>query len=194
MASWSIDSFQPEVQRFALGRGVGYLNDIQGFADELMYPALAGSSCKLVIMHSAQGRGIADLHGHLTGSSALDAIIRYFDARLPQLERAGIGRERLILDPGMGYFLSPQPEASLSVLAQLARLKAAFAMPLLVSVSRKPFLRATTGLPAEALGAASLAAELHAVACGADIVRTHSPAELRSALQVTRALARFSPS
>lgn len=189
----SIDSFQPEVQRFAIARGVGYLNDIQGFADAAIYPALESADCKLVVMHSAQSRGIADLRGDLTADTALDAIIRYFEERLRRLERAGIARDRLILDPGMGYFLSPRPAASLSVLAQLSRLKAAFGLPLLVSVSRKSFLRATTGLPTEALGAASLAAELHAVACGANIVRTHSPGDLRSALQVVEALAGLSP-
>jgi dihydropteroate synthase type 1 len=187
----SIDSFQPAVQRFALSRGIGHLNDIQGFSDETTYPALAESACKLVIMHSTQGRGGADRHGPLTETSALEAIVRYFDARLRRLEDAGIARDRLILDPGMGFFLSPQPEASLSVLANLYRLKAAFELPVLVSVSRKSFLRATTGLPPEALGPASLAAELHAISRGADIVRTHAPGDLRSALRVVQALARY---
>ena len=190
----SIDSFQPAVQRFALGQGVGYLNDIQGFGDEAMYPALADSACRLVVMHSTQRGGVADRRGPLTGSSALDAIVRYFGARLRRLEDAGIAREQLILDPGMGFFLSPLPEASLSVLANLDRLKATFELPVLVSVSRKSFLRAITDLPPEALGPASLAAELHAIGRGADIVRTHAPGDLRSALRVVQALAHYASS
>jgi dihydropteroate synthase type 1 len=186
----SIDSFQPAVQRFALQHGVGYLNDIQGFGDEAMYPALAESACNLVVMHSTQQQGGADRRGSLTASSALDAILQYFDARLRELEDAGIARERMILDPGMGFFLSPLPEASLSVLANLDRLKAAFGLRVLVSVSRKSFLRATTGLPPEALGPASLVAELHAISCGVDVIRTHSPGELRSALRLMEALTR----
>jgi len=188
IARVSVDSFQPAVQHFALDRGVGFLNDIQGFGDATIYPALAAASCKLIIMHATQRGGIADLDGTLTARTALDNIICFFEARVAQLECAGIARDRLILDPGMGYFLSPQPEASLSVLANLDRLKSAFGLPILVSVSRKSFLRATTGLATEALGPASLAAELHAVARGANFVRTHSPGELRSALRVEQAL------
>ncbi len=50
----SIDSFQPETQRYALKRGVGYLNDIQGFPDPALYPDIAEADCRLVVMHSAQ--------------------------------------------------------------------------------------------------------------------------------------------
>ena len=55
----SIDSFQPETQRYALKRGVGYLNDIQGFPDPALYPDIAEADCRLVVMHSAQRDGIA---------------------------------------------------------------------------------------------------------------------------------------
>ncbi len=50
----SIDSFQPETQRYALKRGVGYLNDIQGFPDPALYPDIAEADCRLVVMHSAR--------------------------------------------------------------------------------------------------------------------------------------------
>nr|WBR55558.1 Dihydropteroate synthase type-2 [Proteus mirabilis] len=58
----SIDSFQPETQRYALKRGVGYLNDIQGFPDPALYPDIAEADCRLVVMHSAQRDGIATRH------------------------------------------------------------------------------------------------------------------------------------
>ena len=101
----------------------------------------------------------------------------FFGERLAALERGGIARERLILDPGMGLFLSTRPEASLRVLAGLGRLKREFGLPVLVSVSRKSFLRAITGRPAASeAGPATLAAELYAAAAGADFIRTHDPA------------------
>ncbi len=59
----SIDSFQPETQRYALKRGVGYLNDIQGFPDPALYPDIAEADCRLVVMHSAQRDGIATRTG-----------------------------------------------------------------------------------------------------------------------------------
>ena len=55
----SVDSFLPDVQRFAVARRVDYLNDIQGFPDPSLYPELAAARCKLVVMHAVQGRGRA---------------------------------------------------------------------------------------------------------------------------------------
>ncbi|HBX2475663.1 TPA: dihydropteroate synthase [Klebsiella pneumoniae] len=187
----SIDSFQPETQRYALKRGVGYLNDIQGFPDPALYPDIAEADCRLVVMHSAQRDGIATRTGHLRPEDALDEIVRFFEARVSALRRSGVAADRLILDPGMGFFLSPAPETSLHVLSNLQKLKSALGLPLLVSVSRKSFLGATVGLPVKDLGPASLAAELHAIGNGADYVRTHAPGDLRSAITFSETLAKF---
>src|SRR5213595_2832845 len=140
----SVDSFQPETQRFALARGVAYLNDIQGFPDPAIYPDLAAASCRLIVMHAAQVRGRAQ-RLDLGPDEVWQRIEDFFAERIPQLERAGIHRKRLILDPGMGRFLSSRPGASLQVLAGLGRLKRAFGLPVLVSVSRKSFLAVLTG-------------------------------------------------
>jgi dihydropteroate synthase type 1 len=188
----SIDSFQPETQRYALKRGVGYLNDIQGFPDPALYPDIAEADCRLVVMHSAQRDGIATRTGHLRPEDALDEIVRFFEARVSALRRSGVAADRLILDPGMGFFLTgPAPETSLHVLSNLQKLKSALGLPLLVSVSRKSFLGATVGLPVKDLGPASLAAELHAIGNGADYVRTHAPGDLRSAITFSETLAKF---
>jgi dihydropteroate synthase type 2 len=186
--SVSVDSFLPAVQRFAVARGVEFINDIQGFPDASLYPQLAAANCRLVVMHAAQGRGRAQ-RLDLAPSAVWDRIGRFFGERIASLEKAGIGRERLIIDPGMGLFLSSQPEASCYVLARLGALKRAFGLPVLVSVSRKSFLRAITGRSSAAeLGAASLAAELQAAARGADFIRTHDPAALTDGLRVAAAL------
>jgi dihydropteroate synthase type 2 len=172
----SVDSFQPETQHFALAKGVAYLNDIQGFPDPAVYPDLAAASSRLIVMHAAQGRGRAQ-RLDLGPDEVWQRIEAFF-------------AERLILDPGMGFFLSSRPEASLRVLAGLSRLQRAFGLPVLVSVSRKSFLAALTGHDAPVkLGPASLAAELFAAAQGADLIRTHDPAALRDGLRVVTALA-----
>ena len=184
----AIDAFQPATQRYALRCGVDYLNDILGFPDPAIYPEIAASSCRLVVMHAVQGGGRAE-RLDLSAAEAWRRIESFFAERIARLEAAGIARGRLILDPGMGFFLSSRAEASLSVLAGLGRLKAAFGLPVMVSVSRKSFLAAVTGRedPAER-GAATLAAELYAAAQGADFIRTHDAAALRDALAVTDAL------
>jgi len=184
----SIDTFSPTVQRWALAQGVAYLNDIQGFPDPALYPALAASPARLIVMHSVQARGAATRVPVAPGE-ILDRIVRFFDTRLAALEQAGIARDRLILDPGMGFFLGSDPEASFTVLRRLRDLKDRYALPLLVSVSRKSFLRRLAGRDAAAAGAVSLAAELHAVAEGADYIRSHAPGPLRDALLLAKKLA-----
>jgi dihydropteroate synthase type 2 len=184
----ALDTCQPAVQRFALAQRVDYLNDIRGFPDPSLYPALAAASCRLVVMHAVQSRDRAQ-RLDLSADAVWERIQMFFATRVAQLETAGIARQRLILDPGMGFFLSTRADASLRVLAGLGRLKRSFGLPIMVSVSRKSFLAAITGRedPAQR-GAASLAAELFAASQGADYIRTHDPAGLRDALKVTAAL------
>lgn len=184
----SVDSFSPEVQRFAIARGVDFLNDIQGFPDPSRYPALAAADCRLVVMHAVQGRGRAQ-RLELSADEVWERILAFFAGRIAALEAAGIARARIVVDPGMGFFLSSRPEASLSVLARLGELKRAFALPVMVSVSRKSFLRALAGAASPAvLGAATLAAELFAAEQGADYIRTHDPGALAAALKVAAAV------
>jgi dihydropteroate synthase len=115
---------------------------------------------------------------------------RFFAGRLAALQAAGIARDRLIIDPGLGYFLGSNPEPSLAALARIGDLKARFGVPVLVSPSRKSFLRTLTGCSIAKAGPASLAAELFAISHGADYIRTHDVAALREALTVLTALAR----
>jgi dihydropteroate synthase type 2 len=184
----SIDTFAPEVQRWALARGVDYLNDVRGFPDADFYPALAQSAVRLIVMHSVQERGPAT-RIRVPASTLPDRIHAFFEARIAALVAAGIARERFILDPGMGLFLGTDKEASFTVLRDLPRLKRAFGLPVLISVSRKSFLRRLTGRGPQDAGAASLAAEIFAVQQGADYIRTHEPAPLKDALAVWQALA-----
>jgi dihydropteroate synthase type 2 len=181
----SIDSFSSEVQRWALSRNADYINDIQGFADAGVYPDLAAGEAMLIVMHSVQGRGRAT-EIDVPPEAIMARILAFFEARIAALTAAGIARERLILDPGMGFFLSSNPQTSLRVLAGLRELKCAFGLPVLVGVSRKSFLRKITGR-SSAAGAATLAAELFAAANGADFIRTHEAGPLRDGLVVWRA-------
>ena len=184
----SVDSFSTEVQRFALACGVAFLNDIQGFPERSLYPALAAASCKLVVMHAAQGRGRAQ-RLELRAAEVWERILAFFGERIAALEKAGIARERIVIDPGMGFFLSSRPEASFYALARLGELERIFGLPVMVSVSRKSFLRGFAGDASPgALDAATLAAELFAAERGVDYIRTHDPGMLAAGLRVAAAL------
>jgi dihydropteroate synthase type 2 len=186
----SIDTFSPVTQRWAMEQGVAYLNDIQGFPHPDLYPRLAASDAKLIVMHSVQEWGPATRVA-VPASEIFDRVVRFFEERFAALEAAGIARERLILDPGMGFFLGSRREASLTILRRLGELKARFAVPVLVSVSRKSFLRHFLDRQAPQAGPASLGAELYAaIVQGVDFIRTHDPAALADALAVWRLLAK----
>jgi dihydropteroate synthase type 2 len=190
----SIDAWQPAVQRFALAQGVDYLNDIRGFPDPSLYPDLAAAACRLVVMHAVGAGGGRAQQSDLPAANVWHSIDAFFAARIAALEAAGVVRQRLILDPGMGLFLSSRADASLHVLTRLPDLKQRFGLPVMVSVSRKSFLAAITGRAAPAeRGAATVTAELYAAAHGVDYIRTHDPASLSDALKIVDALGAAAP-
>lgn len=183
----SIDTFSPAVQRWALAHNAAYINDIQGFPDPEIYPALAASGAKLIVMHSVQERGRAT-RIHVPPQDIVPRCLSFFERRIAALTAAGIEKARLILDPGMGFFLGSDPRASLAMLGQLGLLKWTFGLPVLVSVSRKSFLRHIVERDAAHSGPATLAAELFAALQGADFIRTHDPGAARDALTIWNAL------
>jgi dihydropteroate synthase type 2 len=185
----SVDSFRSETLRFALAGGAACLNDIHGFGDPGLYPVLAASQCRLVVMHAVQAAGAATRV--VTAPAAVwDGICRFFARRLAALQAAGIGRDRLVIDPGLGYFLGSTPGPSLTALAGIRELKDTFGVPVLVSPSRKSFLRVLTGRDIARSGAATLAAEVFAAWQGVDYIRTHDVAAARDALTVLSAITR----
>lgn len=183
----SVDSWQPSVQRFALESGVTWLNDIRGFAEAGFYPELAASSARLVVMHSISGAARATRE-NTDAAQVYSGMLAFFDARIADLEVAGVSRERLVLDPGMGLFLGSDPAPSMLVLQRLSQWRERYGLPVLISVSRKSFVGHLAGRPVGQRAAASLAAELFAVERGATMIRTHEPRLLRDALLVQAAL------
>jgi dihydropteroate synthase type 2 len=189
-----VDSFRLETQRWCLERGVALLNDIDGFAEPQLWPQLARASCRLVVMHSIQDRGRAT-RAPGDPDTVLERIESFFEQRLAGLEAAGVARDRLILDPGMGFFLGVKPDSSLAVLRGLGRLRERFGLPLLVSVSRKSFLGGLLADPESGesravaeRGAGTLAAELWLAQCGVEWIRTHDVRALSDALRVLHAV------
>jgi len=183
----SIDTFSPETQRWAIARGVAWLNDIQGFPDAALHAELGRARCGLIVMHSVQRVGPAT-RVETDSETVLRDIDEFFARRIAELEAAGVARERIVLDPGMGFFLGKDPAVSLAVLRGLVGLSDRFGLPVWVSVSRKSFLGQLTARPVPERGAGTLAVELWAAARGVDWIRTHDVAALRDGLLLWRAL------
>lgn len=183
----SVDTFALETQRWALKQGVAWLNDIQGFPDPSFYPELADSNVRLVVMHNVAPRGRAEKIA-TDPATIMRRLFDFFDDRMSALAQAGVARDRIVIDPGMGFFLGTDPEVSLTVLRRLRELKARYGLPLLVSVSRKSFVRKLANVDVANAGPATLAAELFAAGQGADFLRTHDVSALKRALSVWAAL------
>ncbi|MEC7583539.1 MAG: dihydropteroate synthase [Planctomycetota bacterium] len=182
----SVDTNKPEVMRAMNSLSVAWLNDVAGFRTEASVAAAAEGDAGLVVMFARSGGGKAHREQR-DAADVVDEALAFFDERIASLTAAGVARERLVLDPGMGLFLGAGPLPSVSMLRGLDRLRA-FGLPLLVSVSRKSFLGELTGRTTGARGAATLAAELYAATRGVEWIRTHDPASLRDALAVWEAL------
>ena len=183
----AVDATDSEVQRFALEAGVSLLNDIRGFPDAGSHAMLADHAASLVVVHSLLGRERAE-RNEATPDQVLDSIERFFESRLTKLVRAGVAEDRLIVDPGMGFFLGSNPQASIAVLQRIPELRARFGRPVFIGVSRKSFLRAITGRDAASIQSATLAAELFAAEAGAEYLRTHDVASLCDALKLATKL------
>lgn len=177
----SIDTAKAEVQRFAMTREVEIINDVAGFPDHTLYPDLAASRAKLVVMHSISDSDRA-IKAERTVEEVFESIRHFLAIRIQALLQAGVSKERIIVDPGMGFFLSTLPEPSFAVLERLQVLKQEFSLPMMISVSRKSFLRRGAELGSDELRARTLEAELLAVKNAADYIRTHEPKQLKEAL------------
>ncbi|MEY4747238.1 MAG: dihydropteroate synthase type-2 [Candidatus Parcubacteria bacterium] len=177
----SIDATNTEVQRWALSKSVSYLNDIKGFPDESLYPELAKSNPMLVVMHSISNLDKA-VRVEKTVAEVFDSVYSFFEKRIARLLSAGIPCGRLIIDPGMGFFLAENPEPSLAVLADISEFKKRFDLPVMISVSRKSFLRNISPSSESDIGVRTLAAELFAAVQGVDYIRTHDARALKEAI------------
>jgi dihydropteroate synthase len=174
----SIDSLKSAVVDWALTVGVAVANDVWGLQrDPEMAPVVARHGVPVVVMHN---RDSAE-----AGIDIVQDILAFFTRSLKIAEAAGIARDQIVLDPGIGF--GKTQEQSMAVLARLDELRV-FGLPLLVGASRKRFIDTVTpSAPQQRLGG-SIAAHLVATQRGARIIRTHDVAETVQALRVAAAI------
>ena len=174
----SIDSMKSAVVAWALEAGAAIANDVWGLQrDRDMAALLALRGCPVVIMHNRE-RAEA-------GIDIMKDIADFFSRSLDIAAQAGIVRENIVLDPGIGF--GKTPEQSMIALARLDQLSG-FGLPLLVGASRKRFISTLApSEPQQRLGG-SIAAHLIAAKAGARIIRTHDVHETVQALRVAAAI------
>ena len=182
----SIDTRRAAVMEAALGAGATIINDVTALGhDPAALGVAAASGAPVVLMHM-QGDP-KSMQDDPTYDDALLDIYDYLEERVAACEKAGIPRERLIVDPGIGF--GKTVDHNVEIMRGLA-LYQGLGAAVMLGASRKSFIaRLSAGEPADARLAGSLAAALWGLSAGAQIVRVHDVAETRQALAVWRALA-----
>ncbi len=175
----SIDTQHAEVADAALEAGADVVNDINGLrADQRMAAVVASRGAALVAMHNQRGRPSGDVVAN---------VLAGWDESLRIADKAGVPRDRIVLDPGFGFGWTP--EENLQIVQRLDEFAAA-GQPLLLGPSRKSTLGLVLDAPVEERLEGTAATVAIAIAGGVDIVRVHDVAEMRRVAAVADAIAR----
>jgi len=174
----SIDTIKAPTAAFALDAGAAIVNDVWGLQhDRDMASLVARRGVPVIVMHN---RDAADPKVDI-----ITDVIAFFARSLEIASQAGIARDKIVLDPGIGF--GKTPEQSIACLGRLGEFKR-FGLPLLIGASRKRFINSIApSAPTERVGG-SIAAHLLAAQKGAAILRVHDVRETVQALRVAAAI------
>jgi dihydropteroate synthase len=175
----SIDTFKPAIATRALELGADMVNCVWGAMPGIA-AAAAAAHAPLVIMHN---RAASDYRDDVV-AEVIASLARSADEAIA----AGIAREHIVVDPGIGF--GKTPEDNIAILRRLDEFADALPYPLLIGTSRKSFIGKITGLPVERRVFGTAASVALAICKGADIVRVHDVADMVPVVQVADALCR----
>ncbi|MEJ0049575.1 MAG: dihydropteroate synthase [Rhodospirillales bacterium] len=182
----SIDTRNASTMAAALDAGAAIVNDVSGLThDPRAAPLVAERGCRVVLMHS---RGTPQTMQALRHYGDLVADVKAeLVARIEAAERAGVRRESIAIDPGIGF--AKTASQNVELLRRLSEFSM-FGLPVLVGVSRNRFIGTFGGEPdATRRLPGSLAAALFALDHGAQILRVHDIAETAQAVRIWQTLA-----
>ncbi len=180
---FSIDTWKSEVAKMAIESGISMVNDVTALRGDLKMASLiaeSGVMCAIMYAKDSTPRTTRELTQY---DDVMGTIIEFFQEKIAYAESQGVKREQLVLDPGMGAFVSGDPKYSLEVLNRLSELKV-FGLPILVGTSRKSFI---PGKLEERLEG-SLASANVAYLNGAEILRMHDVCAARRSLDMIYAI------
>ena len=178
----TVDTTKGLVARAALDAGADAINDVSGLRlDASIAEACARAGAGLVLMHSRGAVSDMGTFAHARyESDPVGEVVGELAQAVARAEQGGVGRERLVVDPGVGF--AKRTEHSLAVLRELPRV-AALGLPVLVGASRKRIVRELTGVEAPvARMYGSVGLHVAALARGARLFRVHDVRAHREAL------------
>ncbi len=179
----SIDTSKADVMRAAVAAGAAMINDVRALREEGALDAAAAARVPVCLMHmQGQPRTMQQDPDY---ANVVGEVASFLSERVEACTKAGIPRERIVLDPGFGF--GKTVAHNVELLANLRQLKE-LGLPILAGLSRKSTLGKITGRDVDQRVPASIAAAVIAVTNGASIVRVHDVAETVDALKVLTAV------
>jgi dihydropteroate synthase len=180
----SVDTTRAAVARAALDAGADLVNDVSAFDyDPGMAGLVAGRGVPAVLMHL---RGsFSEMHRSPSYRDVMGEIVAELGQALARAEAAGVARDRLLVDPGIGF--SKAAPHSLEALRRLGEMEA-LDRPVLVGPSRKSFIGKVLDLPVDRRLMGTAAAVAACVLRGAHVVRVHDVREMVEVVRVADAI------
>jgi dihydropteroate synthase len=171
----SIDTYKQEVADFAVAAGATIVNDVWGLTrSPAMADLAAAKGCALVLMHNQDGTEYA--------GDLMDEIKRFLRAAAARAVGAGVPKDKVILDPGIGF--GKTADHNWEVMRRFAELRE-LGHPLLVGTSRKSFIGKALDLPVTDRLEGTAATVATAVVRGADVVRVHDVLAMTRVVRVS---------
>ncbi len=179
----SIDTSKPQVMQAAISAGVSMINDVRALQEEGALAVVAEANVDVCLMHM-QGQP-RDMQVHPSYENVVVEVRDFLQSRVEACLSSGIDKERICLDPGIGF--GKALEHNCELLKEIAGLSID-GLPLLVGVSRKRMFSEILGLDIDQRMIASVAAGLIAVTKGAKILRVHDVKATKEAIEVYKAI------
>jgi dihydropteroate synthase len=180
----SVDTTKAEVARRALDLGAVVVNDISGLTFDPEMPSVCSEAKAGVVCMHIQGRP-ATMQLNPQYDDVVAEITAYLNSRLEALEQAGIARERVVIDPGIGFGKTAQH--NLDLLRNVGQFRS-LGRPVLIGHSRKRFLGKLLGRPLDELLAGTVGVSIALAVKGVDILRVHDVQAVRDALLAFHAI------
>jgi dihydropteroate synthase len=182
----SVDTMKAEVMRQAVAAGAVMINDVSALSFDRQSIAIAADCDASICLMHMQGSPATMQHNPHYEDDVVATVIRYFEQRIALCQQAGIERERIVIDPGIGF--GKRQQDNLALIARMDELRDHFSLPVLLGVSRKSFLGRITGQDVSDREWATASAVAIGCFAGADILRVHDVTHQKQVVAVAAAL------
>ncbi len=182
----SVDTYKPQVAKVVVEEGADIINDITALASPKIVSLVKRFNLGCVLMHMKGNP--QNMQINPSYDCASEEVFSFFRERLDYCQKKGISKQQIFIDPGIGFGKLKRHNAE--IINNLYQFKA-FGVPLFIGISRKSFLGEIIKKEPEKRLGATIAANMLALARGADVLRVHDVEEAKETVKVFSEVTRF---